>query len=168
MYLSVETWVEAIFYIHSRYICSCLSRLLLSIDHFLWGGHNILHLFFCSFIFLCCPSFSSSCSNTLKAVFNLQMSKTPKPVHTRFNAKSLIVHSMNNIQAPDTLFWSVFVTDSVVGAVRAPGRADLSSQTSALCLFLCNRTRNRENVSWPLNRDPNHIYIYIVCTYKYV
>lgn len=47
----------------------------------------------------------SSCSNTQKAVSNLQMSNS-KACHRRFNAKSN-VYRMNNIRVPETFLISV-------------------------------------------------------------
>lgn len=125
MYLSVELWVEAIFYIHRMlyyhvYLFVCF---LLCYWFFVGTTHSFLHIFY-SVFFIFQLKANSSCSNTQKAVSNLQMSNS-KACHRRFNAKSN-VHSMNNIRAPET-FWSVFVTESVLAlsecaAARNPER----------------------------------------------
>lgn len=74
MYLSVELWVEAIFYIHSYiilFICLFVASLLIFV-----GWRPQLFTSFVLFLFIIVQlKANSSCSNTQKAVSNLQMSR---------------------------------------------------------------------------------------------
>lgn len=111
MYLSVELWGEAIFFI--------------SMDSY------IVYLFVCCFVidfcgvaatnfYIFCTFFCSSFSSWRRTVHAAILKKTcptfrcqdSKACHRRFNAKSN-VHSMNNIQAPETFMISVR-TESVL------------------------------------------------------
>lgn len=122
MYLSVELWVEAIFYIQ-LVILSCLSVCLLLCYWSLWGGgHNFLHL-----LYSLCSSFSSW-RRTVHAAILKKPSPTfrcqdSKACHRRFNAKSN-VHSMNNIRVPETFSISVCyrICFSAVRACGGPNR----------------------------------------------
>lgn len=121
MYLSVELWVEAIFFIYiGSYIILFICLLLCY--WFLWGGgHNLLHLLY-SF----CSSFSSWRWTVHAAILKktrLQPSdvKTPKPVIDASMPKVMyIVWTTFKLLR---LFRSVFVTESVLAlSERAAAR----------------------------------------------
>lgn len=138
------------------YIGSYIIFVYLSVCCYYWFFVGWRPQLFTSFVLLLLSSVSSSRRTVHAAILNNPTFRCQdsKACHRRFNAKSN-VHSMNNIQAPET-FWSVFVTESVLAlskcaAVWLAGKDVLQSrlipsteavffsQTSELCLFLCNR-----------------------------
>lgn len=141
---------------------SCLSVCLLICYWFCGVTTSSFYIFYTFSMFIIFQLKAiSSCSNTQKAVSDLQMSNS-KACHRRFNAKSN-VHSMNNIRVPETFSISVCyqICFSAVRACcgskpgetltdRSPGwfllRRLYFTQTSELCLFLCNTTQ-REKLS---------------------
>lgn len=111
MYLSVELWVEAIFFIYpGSYII--LFICLFVVDFFCWVATTTFYIFLYSFVHhfpVEGEQFMQQYSKTPSPTFRCQDSKA---CHKCFNAKSN-VHSMNNIRAPET-FPSLFVTELVL------------------------------------------------------
>lgn len=114
MYLSVELWVEAIFYIHSYiilFICLFVALFLIFVG---WQPQ-----LFTSFVLLFVHHFPTVHAAILKKPSPTFRCQDSKACHRRFNAKSN-VHSMNNIRVPETFSISVCYR-ICFGAVRARG-----------------------------------------------
>lgn len=138
----------------------------------LWVGcHHFLHLLY---LF---SSWFSSQRQTVAAILRTRLRtsdvKTPKLVVDA--SKPKVMYIVWQTFKLSRLFGSVFVTESVLalsecdspGGKTEHGRGWFPlqrlyfTQTSELCLFLCNRTQtHRETISWSLYWDP-----YVDCRY---
>ena len=161
MYLSVELWVEAIFFIYIGsyiilFICLFVAMLLII---FLWvGSHNFLHLFVLWFFF--CSTFFPVEGEQLMQQYSktrLQPSdvKTPKPVIDASMPKVMyIVWTTFELLR---LFWSVFVTEPVESAAEDWARSRLTlykgcilHRPQSCAFFYAIEHRERETISWSL------------------